>query len=957
MNQQSQPDTVPQTQQHGIIPIVAAFDARSAAYSLHSVRSTLPLTDLGAFPLRRIPVSRTLGVFSAIYSRLGIVGPFVVRMLTLILHRFLKQSIIPAELVALARYPVLFDRTFYLQQLRDAQQPIPGDALYHYLTVGDTHNMCPNPLFDPSVYRRYNMLPNEATQNTLTHYINGVWHGNGVTSYVFHSRWYMEQNADVAATGINPLAHYLTVGFREQRDPSRVLNLGNYWARTPQLAKTDDPAQHYMTGGFRRYPHSDEMLNLLTDMPFALDVSREFQHFATHAGLPQSAAQRAIQHASIKNLLARCTAVTQEEPRVSIIIPVYNQLTYTINAIESILLSDTRTPFEIVVIDDLSTDETAQFFADLAPIRIHTQATNQGFIAACNQGATLARGEFLLFLNNDVYVLPQWLDALYETFMRTPRAGLVGSQFLYPDGFIQEAGGIIWQNGQGWNYGRGEYPMLPEYTYARSVDYCSGASIMIRASLFAVVGMFPDAFKPAYYEDADLAMAVRTAGFDVLYQPGSKIVHFEGVSSGRDVGSGVKAYQVRNQELFAEKWKDQLAGRRPYGDAPQLSAEYGRTGRILFADATYPTPDQDAGSAVADGWMRIFVGLGYHVTFVGVDNFIASPKYTQRLERMGVYCPRRPYFDTLADFLATQVNTYDLNVVIRYDRGQRLYDILDALGDTRPRIFMPCDLHYLREHRRAILDNSMPALLQSLKTKYEEYTVMLQAALICVHSELERTEILATIPSLSVEVTPIMYDVPGRTTGFADRRDVLFVGGFRHPPNADGILFFVHDVWPLVLREIPDLVLHVVGSNITAEIAALASTSVHIHGFVENLDPLLDHVRLTIAPLRYGAGVKGKVTMSMCNGIPVVGTTVAFEGMALTHGSEMLCGDSAAELAGHVVRAYSDESLWHTLSNGAVARARREYSIESNIPQLEHFIATVTTPVHDDGAGALLIRE
>jgi glycosyltransferase involved in cell wall biosynthesis len=292
--------------------------------------------------------------------------------------------------------------------------------------------------------------------------------------------------------------------------------------------------------------------------------------------------------------------------------------------------------------------------------------------------------------------------------------------------------------------------------------------------------------------------------------------------------------------------------------------------------------------------------------------------------------------------LATQVNTYDLNVVIRYDRAHRVYTILDTLGDTRPRIFMPCDLHYLRELRRAQLDGSMPALLQSFKTKFDEYSVMAEAALICVHSDLERDEILATVPSLAVAVTPIMYDVPGRTSGFAERHDVLFVGGFRHPPNVDGMLYFVHDVWPLVKQRLPDLILHVVGSNITPEIGALAAPTVRIHGFVEDLTPMLNSVRLTIAPLRYGAGVKGKVTMSMCHGIPVVGTTVAFEGMALQNGTEMLCGDSAELLAAHIVSAYEDEALWYRLSNGAVTRAQREYSIESNVAQISHFISTVT---------------
>lgn len=944
MQQQSPALTTQTTHPHGMIPVVSTLDPERATYTIRSMRPTLPVTDLHAFAHAPVPPARRLAFFSAIYSHLGVLGPFIIRMLTVLLHRIMKQSVIPAELVALARYPVLFDKRYYLRQLSDANVPLPSDALYHYLTVGDAHNICPNPLFDPALYRRHNMQASESTQNTLMHYIHGVWHGTGVTCYLFHSRWYMAQNADVAATGINPLAHYMTVGYREHRDPSAAMQVDNYWARTPQLAKTADPAQHYMTGGFRRYPHADEMLNILADVPFPYDVAREFQYFATHAGLAQSAVQRRAQATYMHTLLAACAPLHSATPRVSVVIPVYNQLTYTITAIQSILCSAVAVPFEVIIIDDRSTDETAAFFAQFPAIRLHTQETNQGFIAACNQGAVLARGEFVLFLNNDVYVLPQWLDTLVETFERIPNVGLVGSQLLYPDGFLQEAGGIIWQNGQGWNYGRGEYPMLPTYTYARSVDYCSGASILIRKELFVRLGMFPEAFKPAYYEDADLAMAVRAAGYDVIYQPGSKVVHFEGVSSGRDVGSGVKAYQVRNQTLFAEKWHTQLADRRSYGDSPNLVAEYGRKGRILFADATYPTPDQDAGSAVADGWMRIFISLGYHVTFVGVDNFIASPKYTQRLERMGVYCPRRPYANTLTEYLATQVNSYDLNVVIRYDRAHRLYTILDALGDTRPRIFMPCDLHYLRERRRAELDGSMPALLQSFKTKFEEYSVMAEATLICVHSDLERDEILATVPKLAVEVTPIMYDVPGRTTAFARRQDILFVGGFRHPPNVDGMLFFVHDVWPLVKQILPDLVLHVVGSNITPDIAALAAPSVRIHGFVEDLTPMLDSVRLTIAPLRYGAGVKGKVTMSMCNGIPVIGTTVAFEGMALQNGTEMLCGDTAKELAQHIISAYQNEALWYRLSDGAVARARREYSIESNIPQLVNFIDAVTTP-------------
>jgi glycosyltransferase involved in cell wall biosynthesis len=451
--------------------------------------------------------------------------------------------------------------------------------------------------------------------------------------------------------------------------------------------------------------------------------------------------------------------------------------------------------------------------------------------------------------------------------------------------------------------------------------------------------MFSDAYSPAYYEDADLGMAVRAAGYDVIYQPASKIVHFEGVSSGRDVHSGVKSYQVRNQHLFVEKWHERLRTRRPYGDNPHLAAVYWYTDHMFFADANYPTPDQDAGSQVADSWMRMFHRQGYHVTFLPVDFFVGFPKYTKRLEALGVYCPRRPYEEHLQGFFTRPTYPFAFGVFIRYDRTRRVYDILDTLAIDIPRVFMPSDLHYLRDQRQAVLTGSMTAMLGSFKTKYEEYAVMAQSTLICVHSNHERDEITHTLPHWDVEVSPIMYDVPGRTCGFHERADVLFVGGFRHTPNIDGIVFFCNEVWPLVQARLPGISLKIVGSNITPDVAALESPTIEVLGFIENLKPILDGVRLTIAPLRYGAGVKGKVTMSMCNGIPVVGTAIAFEGMSLTNGIEMLAADAALEMANHIVHAYSDEQLWYRLSDAAVARAHAEYSAEANIPLFRRIIA------------------
>lgn len=260
-------------------------------------------------------------------------------------------------------------------------------------------------------------------------------------------------------------------------------------------------------------------------------------------------------------------------PRVSIVIPVFNKALYTYNCLLSVLREDPEITKEIIVIDNCSSDETPQLLARLeGATQVVRNTENNGFVGACRQGADLAQGEFILFLNNDTQVRPGWLREMVAVLDADPQVGLTGSKLIYPDGMLQEAGGIIFSDASGCNYGRRADPTLPYFNISRPVDYCSGASLMIRADLWRQLGGFDERYAPAYYEDTDLCFAARAAGYHVWYCHASEVIHHEGITAGTDLNSGFKAYQNINREKFIDKWREVLESQHyppgtPFDDA------------------------------------------------------------------------------------------------------------------------------------------------------------------------------------------------------------------------------------------------------------------------------------------------------------------------------------------------------------------------------------------------------
>ncbi len=616
-------------------------------------------------------------------------------------------------------------------------------------------------------------------------------------------------------------------------------------------------------------------------------------------------------------------------PTVSIVIPVYNQARYTLACLRALSAHPSACPAEIIVVDDGSSDETAAWMERTEGVRYHRRITNGGFIAACNDGAALARGDYLVFLNNDTVPQPGWLDALLATFGEHPGTGLAAAQLIYPDGRLQEAGGLVFSDGSAWNYGRFESPRDPRYASVRETGYGSGAAIAIATALFRIVGGFDTRYAPAYYEDTDLAFAVRAAGYRVIYQPRSRVVHMEGITAGTDTSSGIKAYQVRNQVLFAEKWRDALAHQPAPGTLPTPAMLHAGRRQILIVDAWTPRPDHDSASLRLFNLIRMLVNEGAHVVFLPTDLHAAGDA-TDALRQLGVECWHAPFVRNLPAWFREHGKRFDAILLCRHHAAAECLPLARRFASKARVIFDTVDLHYLRESRAAELNADATLAKAAEATRRKELGLVRASDATLVVSPAERELLARECPGAKVEVLSNLHDVAGSGLPFAQRRDLVFVGGFRHPPNLDAAQWFGETIFPLVRARLPGVVFHCIGAEPPAAILRLAQQDgIQVHGHVPDLVPFMEGARISVAPLRYGAGVKGKVNLSMAHGQPVVATPAAVEGMHLHEGEDVLVADDPQAFADAVVRLYQDEDLWRRLAANGLDNVRRHFSTDA----------------------------
>ncbi len=654
--------------------------------------------------------------------------------------------------------------------------------------------------------------------------------------------------------------------------------------------------------------------------------------------------------AALQNFLATGRRLRFEDPDapvVSVIVVLYNRAELSFRCLRS-LLEEREVGFELILVDNASTDLTPALLDRLEGARLIRNARNKGFLLAVNQAARRSRGELLLFLNSDAELLPGSLAAAVATLRSSADIGAVGGRLVLPDGQLQEAGSLCWQDGSCLGYGRGDSPHAYPYMFRRDVDFCSGAFLLTRRALFVGGGCFDEAYVPAYYEDADYCARLWQTGHRVVYEPQAVVQHFEFASS--PSRRRAEALQADRQALFVGKHAAWLDGKQSpcVGNVLEARSVRGAARRVLFIDDRVPYGSLGAGFPRTREMLWALQRLGCAVTFYASsfpdEDWSAVYREIPREVEVALGCGA----SGLPRFLEERSGYYDVVLVSRPHNMQRLRAVLerapDALGGASlvydaEAIFALRDVAGRRLAGEVVSESEAAELLRA-----ELQLARDARAVACVSADEQRRFSEAGIEPAFV----LGHALAGAPTPEAleSRSGLLFVGAMHEDrsPNADAVHWFASEVLPRLSERLPGVALSVAGVNRSARVAALASRSVALRGVVEDLSPLYAAARVFVAPTRFGAGLPLKCLEAAARGVPIVCTSSAARQLGWRDGVETLVADEPSAFTEACAALLTDDGLWRRLRSAALARVETTASVEAFTGALREILDAALRP-------------
>jgi len=360
--------------------------------------------------------------------------------------------------------------------------------------------------------------------------------------------------------------------------------------------------------------------------------------------------------------------------------------------------------------------------------------------------------------------------------------------------------------------------------------------------------------------------------------------------------------------------------------------------RILIIDQNIPTFDQDSGSLRMYSILKIITELNYIVTFIPNDLKYTEPYYSE-LKKIGIEIINDHI--TPECYLKEKGGEFSVVILSRADVAFKYLPLIRAYAINSKVIYDTVDLHWIRYQRATELHNS-----QDMKKKADYYKNIETINTICSDVTFTVTDddkkyLLEAIPEANVEVVPNVHEVEQLQNEFSNRQDLMFIGGFYHEPNVDAILYFVKEIYPSIIKKLPGVRLYVVGSNPPDVIKALDGPDIKVTGFLKDVKPIFQSCRVFVSPLRYGAGMKGKIGQSMAFGLPVVTTSIGAEGIGLSDGQNALIADEPQEFAEAVAKLYTDENLWNEMSKNSIDHINRRYSPDVIRNKMENILQSL----------------
>lgn len=629
--------------------------------------------------------------------------------------------------------------------------------------------------------------------------------------------------------------------------------------------------------------------------------------------------------------------ITSDAPLVSLVIPVHNKYHLTLQCLRALQNNSDKTPYEIIVVDDASSDWTKSALSNIRGIRVISVEDNLGYLRATNLGISVARGKYVALLNNDTIPISGWLDRLVSELENNSKIGIAGAKLLYPNMQVQELGSQIFSDGSGWNLGKYADHFSPEHSFTREVDYVSAAAILVRSDLLAKTNGFDELYIPAYYEDVDLAMQARKNGLKVVAVHDSFVIHIEGGSHGADTNQGVKQFQLVNKSKFIEKWRDELVQHWDSNVGPRLESKRNSKGIVLIYDSQIPQGLRDAGSQRAVQIAKELSHLGFHVIYFSPDQSVSIFDVIQfRDEGIEIHTNH----DVLIASLGNRADRIRGFWIQRISVMNSFFDLIRKKFPNIPIIFDTIDLVSSRVRQENMVGIQSEMTL-SEATRLEDKFASLSSITLTV-SEDEKRQLQSRVPLAKIESLWMSYETVKDSTHKDNLESLgLFVGNFRHTPNKVSITWFIREVLPKIRAKNNDFILNVVGTGLSPnEIANLSVEGVNFHGFIDDLGPAYESAKVVVIPLQYGAGIKGKTCEALSHSSVVVSTTFGVEGLSLTDGVEYLLADNADVFARQVNRVLHDEELRKKMSQAALnysyaKLSRNSFSVKvKNIAQI-----------------------